>query len=183
MIDMIHINDKDIIASINTRKEDGFRMLVEKYREPLYYHIRRILILHEDTDDALQNTFLKVWENISGFRADSSIYTWIYRIATNEALAILRKINREKIIETGVLEYLQANSKDAGTWFDGDAAYVKLINAVVSLPEKQQLVFNMRYFEQMKYNDISKILGTSVGALKASYHHARKKIEEYLKND
>ncbi len=183
MIDMILINDKDIIASINTRQEDGFRMLVEKYREPLYYHIRRILILHEDTDDALQNTFIKVWENISGFRADSSIYTWIYRIATNEALAILRKINREKIVETGVLEYLQANSKDSGTWFDGDAAYVKLINAVVSLPEKQQLVFNMRYFEQMKYNDISKILETSVGALKASYHHARKKIEEYLKND
>lgn len=182
-MDIILNNDKDIIASINTRKEDGFKMLVEKYREPLYYHIRRILILHEDTDDALQNTFLKVWENISGFRADSSIYTWIYRIATNEALAILRKINREKIIESGVLEYLQNNSMDSSTWFDGDAAYLKLINAVMSLPEKQQLVFNMRYFEQMKYNDISEILETSVGALKASYHHARKKIEELLKDD
>lgn len=177
----MHLNrDSDIIALFSVNREEGFSLMLTLYREKLYYHIRRILILHEDTDDALQNTFIKVWGNLDKFKSDSSLYTWLYRIATNEALSILRKRDRQKLIEEGGLENLLNNAMESDTWFDGDEAFKKLCNAIISLPEKQQLVFNMRYFDNMKYDEISEILETSVGALKANYHHARKKIEEYL---
>ena len=176
-------SDSEILDICKQNKEDGFKLIILKYRERIYYHIRRILILHEDTDDALQNTFIKVWENIDKFRKDSSLYTWIYRIASNEALAILRKRNSEKKVDLKDIDYLLSNSPESDTWFDGDEAYKKLLKAILQLPEKQQLVFNMRYFDQLKYDDMSEILTTSVGALKASYHHARKKIEEYLSSD
>lgn len=154
-----------------------------KYQQRLYYHIRRLLIKHDDTDDALQNTFIKVWESLSNFRMESEIYTWMYRIATNEALNILRNNKRRhaKQINDDASAEMAPGHYDLGP--DGDAIQQRLHKAVISLPQKQQLVFNMKYYDDMKYDDMSKILGTSVGALKASYHLAVKKIEKSVLED
>jgi len=158
----------------------GFRLLVEKYSSRLYWHIRRLVILHEDADDALQNTFINAWRSIGEFRNESSLYTWLYTIATNEALAIINKRKRNATVAFDDLEGLFAVSQEGSTWFDGDAAQVKLQNAILQLPEKQRIVFNLKYFDEMTYEDMSKVLDTSVGALKASYHHAVKKIEKII---
>lgn len=176
-------SDIEILSLWEKDPKKGFHLLVSTYREKLYYHIRRILITHEDSDDALQNTFLKIWQNLPGFRRGSSLYTWSYKIATNEALALLRKRKINKTVSSGIIENLFVNSPEADSWFDGDEAEKKFLNAILQLPEKQQLVFNMKYFEDLKYEEISEILSTSVGALKASYHLARKKIEELLNDD
>lgn len=176
-------SDIYILEVCSKDKSEGFSLLVIKYRERLYFHIRKILILHADTDDALQNTFIKVWENLDKFESKSSLFTWLYRIASNEALAILRKRKREYNYEAADLESIFNNSTEADSWFDGDEGHRKLLSAIKKLPEKQQLVFNMKYFEELKYEEISEILSTSVGSLKASYHLARKKIEDLLKND
>ncbi|MCD4770094.1 MAG: RNA polymerase sigma factor [Bacteroidales bacterium] len=175
--------DKYILTLFRQDKEAGFRLLIVKYREKLYYHIRRIVILHEDSDDALQNTFMKVWENLEKFRSDSSLFTWLYRIATNEALTILRKRTMKSNIDPLIIENFFYSSDEGSTWFDGDEAERKLQNAILQLPEKQRLVFNMKYYDNVKYEDMSKILETSVGALKASYHHAVKKIKVFLLSD
>lgn len=175
--------DKHILEVFDSNKVEGFRLLVITYRERLYFHIRKILILHEDSDDALQNTFIKVWDNIKNFKGESMLSTWLYKIATNEALAILKKRKKELKYDPADLESIFNQSAEADSLFDGDEIYKKLLNAVRQLPEVQQLVFNMRYFDQLKYKEISAILSTSVGALKASYHHARKKIEETMKLD
>lgn len=176
-------NDSYILDTYSKDKREGFRLLVIKYRERLYYHIRKILIVHNDTDDALQNTFLKAWENLDGFRENSSLFTWLYRIATNEALSILKKRKKETNYDPADIELIFKASAEAESWFDGDELHRKLLNAIRQLPEKQQLVFNMKYFEDLKYEEISEILSISVGALKANYHHARKKIEDIMKND
>jgi len=158
----------------------GFRLLVESYSTRLYWHIRRLVILHEDADDALQNTFVNAWRNISQFRSESTIYTWLYAIATNEALSLIKKRTRNSAVSLDDLGAWFANSREGNTWFDGDEAQLKLQNVILKLPEKQRIVFNMKYFEDMTYEDMSVILKTSVGALKASYHHAVKKIENIL---
>jgi RNA polymerase sigma-70 factor (ECF subfamily) len=157
--------------------------LVETYSQKLYWHIRRLVILHEDADDALQNTFINAWKSIGNFRSESSVYTWLYTIATNEALALIKKRKRNATVSIDDLSSYFASSREGSTWFDGDEAQMKLQNAILKLPEKQRIVFNLKYFDEMTYEDMSKVLKTSEGALKASYHHAVKKIEKIIIND
>ncbi len=177
-------DDRELISELkqgNTR-DLAFHRLVKLYQERLYWHIRKILLNHEDTDDVLQNTFIKVWKSIGNFREESSLYTWLYRIATNESITFLNSKKRRNLLPLNdVSDYLMENLT-SDPYFDGDKLQMKLQHAILKLPEKQRIVFNMKYFDEMKYEDISKILDTSVGALKASYHHATKKIEEYIKN-
>lgn len=172
--------DNDIIQLLKADANKGFRVLVEKYSSKLYWHIRRLVILHEDADDALQNTFINVWKNIGNFRNESALYTWLYTIATNEALSIIKKRKRNAAISLDDLGSYFTGSMEGSTWFDGDEAQVKLQNAILQLPDKQRIVFNLKYFEEMTYEDMSKVLKTSEGALKASYHHAVKKIEKIV---
>jgi len=174
--------DSDITGLLKSDLNKGFRLIVERYSQKLYWHIRRLVILHDDADDALQNTFISAWKNINNFRNESSLYTWLYAIATNEALAVINKRNKNKTVSIDDLGTWFDNSQEGSTWFDGDAAQIKLQNAILQLPEKQKVVFNLKYYEEMSYEDMSKVLNTSVGALKASYHHAVKKIEDYLRN-
>ena len=161
----------------------GFRLVVEKYSSKLYWHIRRLVIIHEDADDALQNTFINAWRNIENFRSESSIYTWLFKIATNEALSLIKKRKKSAEVSLDNLESYFATSNEGNTWFDGDETLVKLHNAILHLPDKQRLVFNLKYFEEMTYEEMSKVLKTSEGALKASYHHAVKKIERIIGGD
>jgi RNA polymerase sigma-70 factor (ECF subfamily) len=172
--------DSDILALLETDVNKSFRLIVERYSTRLYWHIRRLVILHEDANDALQNTFVNAWRNISNFRSESSIYTWLYAIATNEAISLINKRRRDSAVSLDDLGTWFANSMEGSTWFDGDQAQVKLQNAILKLPEKQRIVFNLKYFEDMTYEDMSIVLKTSIGALKASYHHAVKKIENIL---
>ncbi len=158
----------------------AFEVLVNTYKERLYWHIRRMVLNHDDTDDLVQNTFIKVFRNIDGFKGDSKLYSWMYRIATNEALTFLKSKSRKLGLENEELQSRMVNNLEADVYFEGDEIQLKLQKAIASLPDKQRLVFNMRYFEEIKYEDISEILDTSVGALKASYHLAAKKIESYL---
>lgn len=172
--------DSDITQLLKTDVNRGFRLVVDRYSSRLYWHIRRLVILHEDADDALQNTFINAWKNISDFRNESALYTWLYAIATNESLTLINKRKRNATVSLDDLGSFFANSVEGSTWFDGDEAQVKLQNAILQLPEKQRVVFNLKYFEEMTYEDMSKVLKTSEGALKASYHHAVKKIEKIL---
>lgn len=178
---MSSIRPEDNISELlKTDLNKGFRLVVEKYSSRLYWHIRRLVILHEDADDALQNTFINAWKSIGEFRNESALYTWLYTIATNEALTIINKRKRNNAVSIEDLGSYFENSHEGSTWFDGDEAQVKLQNAILQLPEKQRIVFNMKYFDDITYEEMSKVLGTSEGALKASYHHAVKKIEKIL---
>jgi RNA polymerase sigma-70 factor (ECF subfamily) len=172
--------DSDIFDLLETDLNKGFRLVAERYSTRLYWHIRRLVILHEDADDALQNTFINAWRNISGFRSESSLYTWLYSIATNEALALINRRTKNAAVSLDDLGSFFASSLEGNTWFDGNEAQVRLQNAILQLPEKQRVVFNLKYYDDMTYEDMSKVLKTSVGALKASYHHAVKKIENFL---
>lgn len=174
--------DNDIFELLRTDVNKGFRIVVERYSSKLYWHIRRLVILHEDADDALQNTFINAWKNIDNFRNESSMYTWLYAIATNESLAIIKKRTKNAAVSLDDLGSYFANSSEGSIWFDGDEAQIKLQNAILQLPEKQRIVFNLKYFDEMTYKDMSRVLETSVGALKASYHHAVKKIENIITN-
>ena len=178
-------NDSELIKLFQEGKsqDEIFRLIIEKYKERLYKLIRSILIDHYDTDDALQNTFIKAWEGLGNFRGEAGLYTWLYRIATNEALTFLRKKKRHTLVSFSSIEKKMAEKLTEVEYFNGDALQLKFQKAVLSLPEKQRLVFNMKYFHEMKYEDMSAILETSVGALKASYHHAVKKIEKYMDID
>ncbi len=158
----------------------AFNLIVLRYQERLYWHIRKLLIDHEDTDDVLQDTFIKAWNGLDGFREDASLYTWLYRIATNEALSFLRKRKKRFILPLFDSEHKLEEKLESDVYFDGDTIQKKLQKAILTLPEKQRIVFNMRYFDEMKYDEISKILNTTIGSLKASYHHAVKKIENFL---
>ena len=164
-------------------KELAFKTLVELYKERLYWHIRKIVISHDDSDDVLQNTFIKIVRNIHNFKGDSKLFTWMYRIATNEAITFLNSKARRHQISDETLQQLTLENLEADVYFEGDEIQLKLQNAIAQLPKKQQLVFNMRYFDAIKYKDMSEILETSEGALKASYHIAVKKIKLYLSND
>jgi len=172
--------DDNISELLKTNINKGFRLVVEKYSSRLYWHIRRLVIIHEDADDALQNTFINAWKGMGEFRNESSLYTWLYTIATNEALILINKRKKNSSVSIDDLGSHFANSHEGSTWFDGDAAMVKLQNAIMQLPDKQRIVFNLKYFDEMTYEDMSKVLETSVGALKASYHHAVKKIEKII---
>ena len=156
---------------------------MHNYQKPLYNHIRNIVLNHDDTDDVLQNTFIKIFQNLKNFKGESKLFSWIYRIATNEAITFInnkakRNGTTSEALQTKIVENLQAD-----VYFDGNEIQLKLQKAINLLPEKQQLIFKMKYFEELKYENISEILGTSVGGLKASYHHAVKKIEDYMKSN
>lgn len=163
--------------------EKGFRALVEKYQQKLYWHIRRMVLVHEDADDVLQNTFVKVYKSIHQFEGKSSLFTWLYRIATNECLSFLDKNKRyqydgvDEQSENPAIAQLAADP-----YFEGNEIQMRLQEALVRLPDKQKQVFLLRYHDEMSYKEMSEILNTSEGALKASYHHAVKKIEEYFKS-
>lgn len=162
-------------------RNEAFRELLSLYQERLYWHIRNIVKNHEDADDVLQNTFIKVFRNIEKFKGDSQLFSWMYRIATNESITFLNNRAKKQKISSEELQEQIVNNLESDVYFEGDEIQLKLQKAVASLPEKQQQVFNMKYFQELKYKEISDILGTSEGALKASYHHATKKIEEFLK--
>jgi RNA polymerase sigma-70 factor (ECF subfamily) len=161
----------------------AFEVLVNTYKERLYWHIRRIVLDHDDADDVLQNTFIKVYKNIDNFKGESKLYSWMYRIATNESLTFLKQKSRKMGISDEELKNRMVENLQSDVYFEGDEIQLKLQKALATLPDKQKLVFTMKYFQEMKYEEISEALETSVGALKSSYHLAVKKIEAYLKED
>jgi len=165
-----------------THKNQAFKELLKLYKERLYWHIRNIVKSHDDADDVLQNTFIKIYKNINGFKGDSKLYSWMYRIATNESITFINNRAKQLQISSEEVQELAIKNLPTDVYFEGDAIQLKLQQAIASLPEKQQLVFNMKYFQDLKYSDMSEILETSEGALKASYHIAVKKIEAYLTN-
>lgn len=172
----------DQLKSADTQAK-AFEVLIDTYKERLYWHIRRIVLDHDDTDDVLQNTFIKVFRNIEGFKGDSKLYSWMYRIATNESLSFLKIKSRKLGVDNEELHQRLVNNLQADVYFEGDEIQHKLQQAIAILPEKQKLVFNMKYFQELKYEEISEILDTSVGGLKASYHLAIKKLENFLRED
>lgn len=175
-------NEKEVIALLqdSQRQREAFECIVKEYSEQLYWQIRRMVLTHDDANDILQNTFIKAWLNIDYFRGEAKMSTWLYRIALNECLTFLNKqrANNHLSIDESNIEMIQKLESDP--YFDGDETQKAFLKAVQTLPEKQRIVFNLKYFKEMKYEEISEIIGTSVGALKASYHHAVKKIEAYL---
>lgn len=179
------IEEKEFIQQLLNpqTQNEAFQKLMRDYQRPLYSMIRTIVLNHDDTDDVLQNTFIKVFRYLKDFKGDSKLFTWMYRIATNEALSFLKQKAKSNQLTSEALQDRTINNLTADSYFDGDALQLKLQKAISALPEKQQLVFKMRYYEEIKYEDMSEILGTSVGALKASYHHAAKKIENYMTTD
>ena len=179
------MEEKEFILQLLDPKTQNkaFKKLLLDYQKPIYYHIRNIVINHDDANDVVQNTFIKVFKHLSKFKGESKLFSWIYRIATNEAISFINnKANRNKI-SNEELKIKLVDNLVSDTYFDGDAVQLKLQKAILRLPEKQQLVFKMKYFEEIKYEAMSEILGTSVGALKASYFHAVKKIEAYMIKD
>lgn len=182
---MPEYSDKELLEMFRTEEQRNyaFNLIVMKYQEKLYWHIRKIVIRHDDADDVLQNTFIKVWKSLDKFREASKLYTWLYRIATNESLTFLKQQKTKYLLPLEDHENSLKNSLMSDVYFNGDEIQLKLQKAILTLPEKQRIVFNMKYFDEMKYDDMAEILKTSVGALKASFHHAVKKIEKYLTED
>ena len=177
------VSDEQLLVLLKNQStyEKGFRLLMEKYQERLYWHIRRMVLGHDDTNDVIQNVFIKVFKGIGRFEGKSKLYTWLYRIASNESITFLNKKKRKSTTSIDDEELSLSNQLTADSYFDGDEAQLRLQLAMNELPEKQKLVFNMRYYDEMTYQQISDVLETSVGALKASYHHAVKKIEKYFR--
>ena len=176
-------DDKELLFQFKNEatRERAFTGIIKKYQEKLYWHIRRMVVEHEDTNDVLQNMFIKVWKNLENFREDSQLYTWLYRIATNESLTFLQQQKKHNSFSLSD-ESTLSNKIKADEHFDANKLEWKLQLAIQKLPEKQRTVFNLRYYEEMPYEEMSRVLETSEGALKASYHHAVKKIEEYILN-
>ena len=177
------LEDKELLEKLRNEetRNFAFNQLVRKYQERIYWHIRKMVIDHDDADDIVQDVFVKVYKAIGKFREDAQLFTWIYRIATNECLTFLNKKKRRFFLPIGDVEAELNNKLDTSSDLDGDQIQMKLQKALLKLPAKQRLVFNMKYYDEMKYEEISEITNTSVGALKASYHHAVKKIEDLLK--
>ncbi len=161
-------------------KEKAFTAIIKKYQEKLYWHIRRMVIHHEDANDVLQNVFIRVWNALANFREDAQLYTWLYRIATNECLTFLDQQKKKSTISMNDVEAGLSNKIIADKHFDPNKIEWKLQLAIQHLPDKQRIVFNLRYYDEMPYEQMSRVLETSEGALKASYHHAVKKVEEFL---
>ena len=179
------LDDHILVASFRDEKlkEASFTQLVRKYQERLYWHIRRMVVEHEDTNDILQNVFIKVWKNLGEFREESNLYTWLYRIGTNEALTWIEQQKRRTSVSLSDNEDLFSDKLAAQKDFDPNKIEWKLQQAIQTLPEKQKIVFNLRYYDEMPYEEMAGVLSTSVGALKASYHHAVKKVEAFLKEN
>ncbi len=179
------VSEQALIEDLQNKDTQSlaFEVLVNTYKERLYWHIRRIVLNHDDADDVLQNTFIKVYRNIDGFKGESKLFSWMYRIATNESLSFLKQKSKKLGLNDTEYQERLVENLQADVYFEGDEIQLQLQKAIATLPEKQKLVFNMKYFEELKYDEISEILGTSVGGLKASYHLAVKKMEAYLKED
>ena len=175
-------DDTEIVGRLHDpqQRHKAFTEIIKTYSEPLYWQIRRMVMNHDDANDLLQNTFLKAWSNIENFRGDAKLSTWLYKIAINESITFINKEKQKLNISIDDDDSFLANSLESDEWFDGDEVKLLLQKAIATLPEKQRLIFNMKYFDEMKYEEMSEILGTSVGALKASYHHAVKKIELFF---
>ncbi len=180
----MHQDDRELLIRFKdpNQKEQAFTAIIKKYQEKLYWHIRRIVIEHEDANDVLQNVFIKVWNALANFREDSQLYTWLYRIATNECLTFLEQQKRKATASFDEMESGLSNKIKADEGFNANKLEWKLQLAIQQLPEKQRIVFNLRYYDEMPYEEMSRVLETSEGALKASYHHAAKKIEDYILN-
>ncbi len=178
-------DEKDFIQELLNPKTQNiaFQKLLRDYQRPLYNHIRNIVLNHDDADDVLQNTFIKVFQYLKDFKGESKLFSWMYRIATNEAITFIKQKAKRNGTNSESMQTRIVDNLRADTFFDGNEIQIKLQKAVALLPEKQQLVFKMKYYEEIKYEELSEILGTSVGALKASYHHAVKKIEDFVKNN
>jgi len=182
---MKQVEDAEILEkfSVEKTRQEAFNLLLNKYQQKIYWHIRRMVIDHDDTDDLVQDVFIKVWKNLENFRNDSQLYTWIYRIATNESITFLNKKKQKNNTPLDEVSGELSESLIEPSYFNGNDIQLKLQRAILTLPEKQRLIFNMKYFDDMKYEDISQVLGTTVGALKASFHIAVKKIEAFMLND
>ena len=180
-----HLDDKDLVFQFKngTNKELPFTQIIKKYQEKLYWHVRRMVVEHEDANDILQNMFVKVWKNLDNFREDSQLFTWLYRIATNECLTFLQQQKKRSALSLSDDGSQLINKIHADKYFDANKLEWKLQLAIQKLPEKQRAVFNLRYYNEMPYQQMSKVLETSEGALKASYHHAVKKIEHFILNN
>jgi RNA polymerase sigma-70 factor (ECF subfamily) len=179
---MSHYTDKELLQLYfqGDNKNYAFNLIVRAYQEKLYWHIRRLVIDHEDANDVVQNVFIKAWKNLENFRGESELYTWLYRIATNESLTFLEQKKKRIFVDVEEFgKHLEADS----VGFEGDKIQLKLQKAIALLPEKQRAVFLLKYYEEMTYEDMAKVLNTSAGALKASFHHAVKKIEKYLQSN
>ena len=174
------IDEKALYKQLHdaSTKEAAFTRLVREYQEPLYWQIRRMVVVHDDADDVLQNTFIKAWSAIDSFRGESRLQTWLFRIAINESLNYLNK--KKQVLSLDQTDGSLADMLASDSYFDGDEVQRQFQTAINTLPEKQRLVFNLKYFDEMKYEDMSSLLGTSIGALKASYHHAVKKISAFF---
>lgn len=177
------ISDKELLVGFRNAESRNysFNLLIRKYQKKVYWHTRRLVISHDDANDVTQDTFVKIWKGLDGFKEEAQLFTWIYRIATNEALSFLRKKRTKFMIPIVNVESKLAKTLIDDGFFTGDQIQLKLQKALLTLPEKQRIVFNLRYYDELKYEEMSEVLGTSVGALKASYHHAVKKVENYLK--
>ena len=179
---MNNYNEKETILMLQdpSMQQKGFERIVKAYSEQLYWQIRRMVVSHDDANDLLQNTFIKAWTNLDYFRGDAKISTWLYRIALNECLNFLNKQRAENRLSLDDADAALANKLESDPYFNGDETQKLFQKAILQLPEKQRIIFNLKYFQEMKYEEMSEILGTSVGALKASYHHAVKKIEDFF---
>jgi len=178
------MSDSELLAQfrVASTKEKAYTSLIKKYQERLYWHIRRMVVEHEDANDVLQNVLVRVWKGLENFREDSQLFTWLYRIATNECLSYLEQQKKKSAISLSEVESGLSNKIKADENFDANKLEWKLQLAIQQLPEKQRIVFNLRYYDEMPYEEMSRVLETSEGALKASYHHAVKKIEDYILN-
>lgn len=178
-----HLSDQELLAEFQDEatRERAFNKILKKYQEKLYWHVRRLVVQHEDANDVLQNTFIKIWNYLEGFRSDSNLYTWMYRIATNEAMSFIEKEKKRNSISLSDDENSPIYKIHAEPGFDAHKLEWMLQEAIQTLPEKQRVVFNLRYFEEMPYDEMAEVLETSAGSLKASYHHAVKKVEEFIR--
>jgi len=180
----IILHDNELLLQFHNpeTREKAFAAIIKKYQEKLYWHIRRMVVEHEDANDVLQNVFIRIWKGLDNFREDSQLYTWLYRIATNECLSFLELQKKKATVSFEDVESSLSNRIKADKGFDANKLEWKLQLAIQQLPEKQRVVFNLRYYDEMPYEEMSRVLETSEGALKASYHHAVKKIEDYILN-
>ena len=179
---MAHYSDKEILDLYKEESSRNMALqhLIEKYQQKLYWQIRKIVIDHDDADDVMQNSFIKIWKGLENFKEESQLYTWLFRIATNESLTFLKQKQKRNTTSLHPIEYQLSKSLESDEFFKGDEIQLKLQQAILTLPEKQRIVFNMRYYDEMPYEQMSEVLETSVGALKSSYHIAAKKVEEFL---
>jgi RNA polymerase sigma-70 factor (ECF subfamily) len=180
----VNIHDTELLIQFRDpgTKEKAFTAIIKKYQEKLYWHVRRMVVEHEDANDVLQNVFIRIWNGLENFREDSQLYTWLYRIATNECLSFLEQQKKKSTLPLSDMESGLSNKIQADKFFDPNKLEWKLQLAIQQLPEKQRVVFTLRYYDEMPYEEMSRVLDTSEGALKASYHHAVKKIEDYIVN-